>query len=339
MGSAAQDTHGNPFIPATPSQSILEQYSLGNLPIAKSEAFPTPFLWAQYSPYGFKFDTVQHWGIEGWYFPGYASEAYPSCGTYSYQGCVSPAHEGQAYVRLIQHNCGRAGCPTCSDTWVLKTTKKIEHRIAEAAKVLRHNYGWRRTSPIHVTVNPEPRLWSQYRDLKNYNKLRQKAQKVAKTAGFNGGSIIFHPYRERCAKCGGAIKFKQHTCENCGSSDIVWYWSPHWHLFGFGWIRGAAAQGTGYVVKNHGIRSDLAATAYYQLTHCGIREGKQAVTWFGILHYSKLKLPPYQDPEAETMCPICGNRLRMLRYTGTKPPPIAEEGTVTGSTGWENRYG
>ena len=344
MANPTQVPHGNPFIPYPPTQGILEGYTLekalGILPIAKSDVFPTPFLWAQYSSYGFKFDTVQHWGIGEWYFPGHAVEAYTSCGEYSYQGCLNPSHEGQAFIRSIKHNCGRAGCPVCHKTWLVETTKKISHRINEAQRIFKE-WGWRRTSPIHVTVSPPRSAWPQYRDIGKFNKLRQKAQQVAKKAGFHGGSIIFHPYRERCASCGGKIAFKSRKCEDCKGEDIVWYWSPHWHLFGFGWIRGTKAlyQGTGYLVKNHGIRSDIEATAYYQLTHCGIHEGKHVLTWFGTLHYSKLHVEPY-EPECvgPTECPLCGNRLRLLRYTGTKPPPIDEEGEVVGSTGWGYRY-
>lgn len=339
----------NPFIPPTGVRGSLAYITgravspkpLGNLPIAKSDSFETPFLFAQYSPYGFKFDTVQLYGESGWYFPKHASESYTTCGEYTYQGCLSPTHQGQAFVRAIHYNCGRAGCPVCGGTWILETAKKMVDRIEKASKVLKHNYGWRRTSPIHVTVSPPQSEWAQYTNIKNYNKLRQKAQKAAKMAGFTGGSIIFHPYRERCAKCGGEILFKQQKCKECGCEDIVWYWAPHWHLFGFGWIRGKIAyNATGYLVKNHGIRSDLGATAYYQLTHCGIREGKHALTWFGILHYSKLSLPPYESEcVGATECPICGNKLRMLRYHGTKPPPLNETGEWVGSTGWEYRYG
>lgn len=338
MTHSTETPRGNPFIPAPPRNQVLEEFGSGILPIAKSEF--SSFLTEPYSPYGFKFDTVQLWGVEGWYFPKHASEAYPTCGEYTYKGCLSPSHEGQAYIRPIKHNCGRAGCPVCGDTWILETTKKIAHRINEAEKVL-VQWGWRRHRPIHVTVNPSPEHWEEYKSPKNFNKLRRNAQAIAKRAGFRGGSMIFHPYRERCAECGGEILFKQRRCKECGSEDIAWYWSPHFHLFGFGWITGTKhiAETSGYVVKNHGVRSSIDATAYYQLTHCGIREGKQALVWFGILHYSKMHLPPYQAEDiGASECPICGAKLRLVRYEGTTPPPLAEEGEVTGSTGWRYRY-
>jgi len=339
----------NPFIPPPSTRGslayitgkVISPKPTGILPIAKSEILPTSFLQAAYSEFGFKFDTVQMWGSSGWYFPGYASEAYPSCGEYTYMGCLSPAHPGQAAMRRIHHNCGRAGCPVCYSTWVAETTKKIAHRLEEAEKVL-IKWGWRHHRPIHVTVNPAPEHWEQYKDIANFNKLRRNAQAIAKRAGFKGGSMVYHPYRERCALCGGKIRFKEKTCMVCGSEDIAWYWSPHFHLFGFGWITGTKhlAAATGYVVKNHGVRSSIDATAYYQLTHCGIREGKQAVVWFGIAHYSKLHLPPYEAENVGAVdCPLCGARLRLVRYEGSTPPPIGEDIDIVDSTGWTYRHG
>lgn len=339
----------NPFIPVQPlppRQFILEEYTTelenptGILPIAKSDVFES-FLTSPYSQYGFKFDTVLHWGHSNWYFPKHGLTRYSTCGEFTHKGCLNPSHEGQAYIRPIKHNCKRAGCPVCGDTWIIETTKKIAHRINEAEGILIKR-GYRRHRAIHVTVNPGPEVWEEFKDIDSYNKLRLRAQKLAKRAGFWGGSLIFHPYRERCADCGGQILFKQRKCTDCGSDDIAWYWSPHFHLFGFGWITGTKhiAETTGWLVKNHGIRSSIDATAYYQLTHCGIHEGKHTVSWFGLLHYSKMHIPPPEtEVEGATECPICGNRLRLVRYTGTKPPPINEEGEIIDSTGWSYRHG
>ncbi|GAI77906.1 unnamed protein product, partial [marine sediment metagenome] len=131
---------------------------------------------------------------------------------------------------------------------------------------------------------------------------------------------------------------KKNKCTDCAGTDIVWYWSPHFHLFGFGWITNTKkiSEKYGWVIKNHGVRDSIGGTAFYQLTHCGIHNGKQAVTWFGILHYSKMKIdpPPKTDAEFESReCRLCGDRLRLVRYHGSKPPPL-EESNIIDSTGW-----
>ncbi|GAG87921.1 unnamed protein product, partial [marine sediment metagenome] len=299
-GILIQEKGDNPFIPAPPRQIILEEYT-GILPYAKSEQLDPPFLLAEYSPFGFKFLTVDHWHTDNWYFPGHGGSKYKTCGTYFYWGCLNQiAHPGQAQVDKKKHNCGRATCPVCSDTWLVVTTNKISHRIEESVKVLK-SWGWTRTRPIHVTVNPPISVQEILKKVKKYNKIRRYAQHLAKKAGFRGGSIIYHPYRERCADCGGKILFKKNKCADCAGTDIVWYWSPHFHLFGFGWITNTKkiSEKYGWVIKNHGVRDSIGGTAFYQLTHCGIHDGKHAVTWFGILHYSKMKIDPPPKTDAE----------------------------------------
>lgn len=344
----------NPFIPHTSKQNpmIPDRYTRGSLayitgqviqvkppgilPIAKSVHVETP----PHSRYGFKFDMVQLHGSGGWTFPGHGVKPYPTCGEYAFKGCLDQtAHPGQAFVKRIKHNCGRAGCPVCSPKWLVETTKKIAHRLAEASKLFR-KWGWRRHRPIHVTVSLPRSEWDGCLDMDKYGKTRRKAQQIAKKAGFNGGSIIFHPYRERCADCGGTIQFKKRGCIVCRSEDVVWYYSPHFHLFGFGWIVNTKElhASTGWLVKNHGIRSSIDATAYYQLTHCGLHEAKHTVTWFGVMHHSKLKIDPPEDEGggADNECPICFKRLRFVRYEGSKPPPELEvdEEAIIGATGW-----
>jgi len=292
-----------------------------------------------FSEYGHSFKEAGRYTIDGWYFPGQGGTPYPTCGTIHYKGCLNPAHIGQAGVRKIKDNCGRSTCPICSDQWLMRTTKKIEHRIEAYIDELR-SQGARHKRPIHVTVNPAPSDWILFKDDKNFNKLRKKAQILATKAGFKGGCVIYHQKRERCGDCGGKILFKQKKCADCGAYHIVWYFSPHFHFMGFGYITGTKNLYAkhGWVIKNHGIRSDVGATAYYQLSHCSIHVGKHTVVWFGCLHYSKYHLtPPDMSSEdiAQHECPICGNKLRLMQYYGNRPPPVGEGPEVIDSTGWK----
>lgn len=294
----------------TPVQAqVLETYTLGILSIAKS-VHKSPLVWS---------------------LPGTFEAAYPTCGENAYWGCLSSKHPGTAYSKRIQYSCDRAGCPVCSQSWRWKASKKIAYRIHAVKKILR-GAGYHATRPIHVTVNPEPRLWEQFRDPKRYPKLRRKAQRIAKKAGFYGGTIVFHPFRYQCSKCGSHFNFDTKKCSNCGSDHKTRYWSPHWHLLGFGWIINTAQlhRSAGYLVKNHGVRDSVQKTAYYELGHCGLRPEYQAFTWFGVCNGIVLKnrfkagVPP-EIRESDFHCPLCGRRLRRLRWLGSKPPPDEED--------------
>jgi len=138
---------------------------------------------------------------------------------------------------------------------------------------------------------------------------------VLKKAGFIGGSVIFHPYRERT-----------------GTQE--WYFSPHFHCLGYGWIRNTKLiyEKYGWVIKNAKLRKTVIGTALYQLSHCGVHERYHSVTWFGALAYNKLRVK-YPEVEKER-CPICGEELRPLWYFGMEK--FEEEGYYwLAPEGWE----
>ena len=229
-----------------------------------------------------------------WVFPGQGVE-YSTCGTYHVKGCLE--HQ-PAYLKKIKDNCGRASCPVCYKSWLVKTTEKMVDRI-EGGCPRTHR------KPIHVTVSPAPGEWDKFKTLDGFRKLRRKAIKIAKQAGLKGGCTVPHPFRENRV-------FKN------------WRWSPHFHVIGYGWIKGTKQlyEDTGWIVQNHRIRKTVGGTAYYQLTHAGIRQGIHAVSWFGILSWKNLKRDPIRA-EPET-CPICGNRLRHVIYLGTGDNPMSD---------------
>jgi len=148
-----------------------------------------------------------------------------------------------------------------------------------------------------------------------YEDLRRRTYSISKESGFRGGSCIFHPFRE---------------------NDLTkeWYFSPHFHLIGYGWIQGTKEGYArhGWIVKNVGLRKTVSGTALYQLSHAGIHEKYHTVTWFGTLSYNKLKVPR-QLPSKET-CPICGERLRPLIYVGDLQLPEEVCDMWLDSEGW-----
>lgn len=241
--------------------------------------------------------------------PGHG-DPYHDCGEFFTKGCLNvEGHKqqkldlnvaGLVLIRRIMRTCLRSECPTCYQKWAGKEANKIEHRLLGAKQGRLH---WGRV--IHVTVSlPE----SDYGlEMENYPKLRVKIYKILKKVGLFGGSMLYHPWRQR--------------------PNRSWYYSPHFHILGYGWIRGkkvaSLSKRTGYVVKNLGVRKSIVATAQYQLSHCGIKKGTHSVTWFGELAYNKVKVKPKKaQPE---VCPVCGEPLSYVFWKLDGPDPLEGE--------------
>jgi len=133
--------------------------------------------------------------------------------------------------------------------------------------------------------------------------------KILKDIGCIGGTIIFHSFRYH--------------------KDVKqWYYSPHFHVIGFGWIEKTTENyyKNGWIVKNKGCRQSTFATVYYQLSHAGIKKNNHALVWFGDLSYSKLKVEK-EEIEAN-ICPYCRDKLREVESYGVfycKPPDVEIE--------------
>ena len=147
--------------------------------------------------------------------------------------------------------------------------------------------------------------------------LRKEAYKILKEIGSVGGSLIFHPFRYH-------------------RDSKRWYYSPHFHIIGFGWLVGTAEtyQKSGWIVKNKGVRESVFATLFYQLSHAGVKHGYHTVTWFGDLSYSKLKV---EEESNLNECPLCKAKLRLVFHYGLfgwTPPPEIEGEFYVEPDGW-----
>lgn len=156
-------------------------------------------------------------------------------------------------------------------------------------------------------VSIPPKMWGLVE--KEYPKIRVLVYKVLKEVGFYGGSMIFHPFR---------------------LSDLgVWYFSPHFHVVGYGWINGEKVskvyEKREIVIKNLGLRKNVGATALYQLSHAGVNGKYHTITWFGCLAYNKFS---FIDIEVEERCPLCGAELKRVIWVGEGDNPLEgfEEG-------------
>jgi hypothetical protein len=226
-----------------------------------------------------------------------SGEAYGNCGSFFTVGCLNvDAHqgmnldgvdmEGKAYIERHKQSCHRPLCPTCWPDWDNREKDKAATRLK--AFVLKG----RSLKPIHLIVSvPEADYGL------SVPEMREKVYRALKRVHCLGGMMIYHSKRER-------------------KSDGSWYFSPHFHIVGYGWIQDVRKNylESGYIVKNVGIRKTVEGTIFYQLSHCGISAKHHAVSWFGALSYGKLHVR--YDEKEDPMCPICHERLRRLLWIG-----------------------
>ena len=273
--------------------------NVGILPIAKSKM---------------EFDLktmINPWGFE-WGLPGHG-EKYSDCGHWRSRGCMNvdghsqqgldEDHAGLIFVKRYQRTCFRAQCPVCYESWAGKEAGKIEYRLRGMPKNKR---------AIHLVVSPPAEVWIRL----SYSELKKRAYVIAKSSGFKGGCCVFHPFRK-------------------DESTNQWYFSPHFHMIGNGWIKGTKKgfEAHGWIVKNAGLRKTVSGTALYLLSHAGIHASHHTVTWFGSLSYNNMTIPP--KPKEEDLCPICKCELQELWYFGALKLPEEKAGFWLDPEGWE----
>jgi len=252
------------------------------------------------------------------FLSGHGCEPKSTCGAWKWKGCLDYAehqkHElfdGQktfdgvaatrvGSVKAIKMSCGRLACPVCYEKACARKAVKIEHRM------LQFKIKGRDLKAFHLAVSPP-------RDLDiPMSKMRKLAEEIAMSCGVIGGSIIVHHLRK--------VKeddFKEDLDEGFSWRDDIspWYFSPHFHIICFGWIKHVAENysKSGWVVRNLGVRKSIRSTALYQLSHCYVRAGMHSVAWFGALSYNKLNHLKPCPPESHP-CPICKAEMKPVVF-------------------------
>lgn len=234
-----------------------------------------------------------------------SGEAYANCGSFYTVGCLNVDEHigsnldgvnmtGKAYLERHKKSCHRPLCPTCWDDWANREKDKATERLK--AFVLKG----RNLKPIHLTVSIPHVDYGL-----SLQKMRQKVYDALKRVRCIGGMLIYHPKRQE--KASG-----------------TWYFSPHFHVLGYGWIVDVRQNYvySGYVVKNIGIRKTVEGTIFYQLSHCGIAEKKHTVTWFGALAYNRLNV--VSNEKEKSVCPICGHDLHQVLWIGEGACPLPD---------------
>jgi hypothetical protein len=293
-----------------------------------------------------------------WDLPGHGY-AYFDCGKIMVKGCdhVEDHPDRKVFGRVFKRNCRRKQCPICYESWAtseaeralirfssfISGSKMIDRLILKLKKkmlkdpiprqIFHHVLVFkleklasaRRYRPIHVVLSPPPNTYMNGYDA--YRNLRKMAYALARSHGLYGGALIFHPYRLKCSVCGSAIPDYKKQCFSCGSSTFLWFFSPHFHFVGYGWIHMSkeAYSRHGWVIKNLGVRDSLFATFQYLLSHAGVNGNFHTTTWFGKLAYNLMGMVPKVGSLIE-ICPFCRRPLMPLLWIGgeDRPPPKLE---------------
>jgi len=238
-------------------------------------------------------------------------EEYSDCGEWVRYGCLNLSNHpgGRAYVRTHQVTCFKASCEVCWDKWVSREAHRGTHKL--------ETYGSIRRKPAkHIVISIPVKDWYM-----PFEKMKEKARELLKTNNIEGGCLIFHPFRH-----------EDLTVLSNGADGIedkkFWYWSPHFHIIGFGWIQSKTVEDgyaqTEWVLRNLGVRDSIHATLWYQLSHAGLEipgvKGKHhhTITWFGNLSNTMIakcyRACKPEKSEAYNMCPICQCRLKRISH-------------------------
>jgi len=234
-------------------------------------------------------------------------EAKSDCGEWLAWACneVDRHPNGCRVVELGRRSCGRLECPICFSRVAGRIARRAEYRLRQ----FKHQ---RFKKIIHVVVSVSKKDYEL-----SYKESYKKAIKITRFCGIIGGAKVFHPWRQKCAVCGHyPIVDTDNPCPECGSKFFNWYFSPHFHIVGFGWVRNVKEvfEETGWVIRNEGVRKTLFGTLSYLLTHCGIRKGRHSLTWFGCCSYAKLRILPM--PKEGHFCILCGLEMQRVNYEG-----------------------
>lgn len=243
-------------------------------------------------------------------------EQYPSCGEVRAKAWCP---DELTYKHDLLDHCDRPECPVCNSTWARKGGMKITERMWSYRKILKkHRKRHARLSHVSFSLHVE----DSYCD---YRVLRKELYKVMKKAGVRGAVVKFHPYRFRDA-WGNEVPWKHCSLNPEAESPIVpncvAIWSPHWHAICTGWLIPSEEfeEKTGWSYTKHGeryTRDDVFYTAAYLLTHMGIHDSMQSITYIGEASYNRLVIEREEVTFEEVLCPDCETPLE-LHYVKTK---------------------
>lgn len=277
-----------------------------------------------------------------WSIPGTTKQKDEHCGdVLKWIACSrDPTHWKQP---LVEH-CDRVECPVCWTYWAAKQSKRMAGRlrgyVADAQERL-IGYDWHKANAQnlrHWTFSPKDGVIPPDMD---YDRIKQIGKKIIERAGSTGGVFGFHPFRvrpdiqirlhnrlrlTRLSSEDKEIKFWEAArldLLDLGSWREYVYWSPHFHVAGFGFLQDARTfhSETGWVYKlirnvnikkertPDGVKDDIASLCFYILSHSGYQWTKKIPCWFGCCTPNNLKKKGKEVPSEfdglKIVCPKC----------------------------------
>lgn len=219
----------------------------------------------------------------------------------------------EGHTLLGRSSCGTRYCPDHWRDWAEGAVIGMVERMA----AYRQASDGAEAPASHVVASPPQERRYSERELWE---TRTEAYEALEATGVSGGPAVTHPYRtsERgdslyeMAKSRGVLEedtgkweFLREVSDDWAEMNRYVEASPHYHvpLAPERYVDGEAAP-DGWVVKRiRKLRAfelrdmesyrDMAASAYYVLTHGATQKGRQTTTWFGDAHSSAF------DPEEE----------------------------------------
>lgn len=241
-----------------------------------------------------------------WKLPS-QGEPYDSCGEVRAKAWCP---DELVYKHDLLDNCDRAECPICSEVWARKAGKRITERMWNYRRLLKRFV--RNTRLSHVTFSPPE---SEYR---NYRSMRRRLYQVMKRAGVRGACVIFHAYRFRDAM-GNEVAWKHCSLNPSAKWPVVnaiAVYSPHWHVISAGWLKPSdeIEDKTGWVYVKHGdlhTRDDVFYCASYLVSHMGLNESMQSITYIGECSYNRMVVDSEEITLEPVLCPDCEAHLEL----------------------------
>jgi len=203
---------------------------------------------------------------------------------------------------------GRSSCGTryCEDHWRDWCEDAVVNMVAQFAAYRWHVDGAEARWHHLVASPPQDRRYS----LRELWETRSDAYDALESAGVRGGAVVVHPYRtnERADNLYSTAKEEGDVEEGTGRwkflRDVADDWDeltgyveaePHYHALGAApdvdgeglddWIvKRIQTAKPFYHIRDTEAYRDMAAPAYYVLTHAADQEGRNTTTYFGDVH-------------------------------------------------------
>lgn len=214
-------------------------------------------------------------GGSPWALPGTGSPG-PKCGINlgSAQACLDCTHRW-----AVLTSCRAWVCPGCAPKKVRQQAMATAIRVGAVRDTLVMEHGQGAGLKIRrAVISPAPersRMAMDYdHGLATMGRLRTQAREVAESKGFQGGVMVFHPWRDR-----QTWEFK--------------YAGPHFHIIGPAhWLEeGDGADGWLFKASPSRLRTGgVYDRLTYDLSHVGVYPSKPVVTYWGAMNGRKVRL-------------------------------------------------